>query len=33
MELKTQDTAERRQVTVMFSDLVWFDGALRAHGP
>ena len=29
-ESKPQDTAERRQVTVMFSDLV---GTIGAHGP
>ena len=33
IELKTSDTAERRQVTVMFSDLVEFDGTCRKHGP
>jgi hypothetical protein len=27
------DKAERRQVTVMFSDLVRFDSTVRAHGP
>jgi hypothetical protein len=30
---KTRDSAERRQVTVMFSDLVGSDGALRPYGP
>jgi class 3 adenylate cyclase len=28
-----EDRAERRQVTVMFSDLVGFYGALSPHGP
>jgi hypothetical protein len=28
-----EDRAERRQVTVMFSDLGWLNGALGAHGP
>src|SRR3954454_1241780 len=28
-----KDTAERRHVTVMFSDLVGLDRALRSHGP
>ena len=28
-----EDRAERRQVTVMFSDLVGLNGALRSHGP
>src|SRR6516165_1094832 len=28
-----QETAERRQVTVMFTDLGRFDGARHAHGP
>jgi SAM domain (Sterile alpha motif) len=32
-EPKPQDTAERRQVTVMFSDLVGSTSALGAHGP
>ena len=32
-EPKPQDTAERRQVTVMFSDLGRLNGALGAHGP
>ena len=32
-ELKPQDTAERRQVTVMFSDLVRLYGPLGSHGP
>lgn len=33
IEPKLQDAAERRQVTVMFSDLVRFDGTLGPHGP
>ena len=32
-EPKTQDTAERRQVTVMFSDLVGSTALVGAHGP
>ena len=28
-----EDRAERRQVTVMFSDLVGLNGAVGAHGP
>ena len=32
-EPKPQDTAERRQVTVMFSDLGGLYGALGPHGP
>ena len=33
MEPQIQDTAERRQVTVMFSRPRRFDGAVRPHGP
>ena len=32
-EPKTRDSAERRQVTVTFFRLGWFDGTLGANGP
>jgi hypothetical protein len=33
IEPKRHDAAERRQVTVLFSDFGWLDGALCPHGP